>query len=92
MIHGLCHDGLLVEAEKLLREMGGKGCSPDGCTYNTIIRGLLNINETTWAMKLIQEMLERRFSADASTMELIIVLLSKDIVDPALLMLLKDSR
>ncbi|KAM5582876.1 hypothetical protein ABKV19_003008 [Rosa sericea] len=69
MIQGLCHHGLIIEAEKLLREMGGKGCSPNDCT---IIRGLLNNNETSWATRLIQEMLERGFSADASTMELIV--------------------
>ncbi|PRQ34778.1 putative metalloenzyme, LuxS/M16 peptidase, tetratricopeptide-like helical domain-containing protein [Rosa chinensis] len=78
MIHGLCHHGFIVEAEKLLREMGGKGCSPNGWTYNTIIRGFINNNETSRATRLIQEMLERGFSADASTMELIVDLLSKD--------------
>ncbi|PRQ35049.1 putative pentatricopeptide [Rosa chinensis] len=81
----------VIEAEKLLREMGGKGCSPDGCTYNTIIRGLLNNSKTSWAMKFIQEMVELGFSADASTMELIVGLLSKDIVDPSLLPLFKGS-
>ncbi|PRQ34859.1 putative pentatricopeptide [Rosa chinensis] len=88
MIQGLCRHGLIIEAEKLLREMEGKGCSANGCTYNTIIRGLLNKNDTSLATRLIQEMLERGFSADASTMELIVDLLSKDIVDPALLPLL----
>ncbi|PRQ34971.1 putative pentatricopeptide [Rosa chinensis] len=77
--------------KKLLREMGGKGCSPDGCTYNTIVRGFINNKETSRATRLIQEMLEKGFSADASTMELIVDLLSKDTVDPGLLALLKDS-
>ncbi|PRQ35312.1 putative pentatricopeptide [Rosa chinensis] len=71
--------------------MREKGCSPDGWTYNIIIRGLLSNNETSWAMGFIEEMVELGFSADASTTELIVRLLSKDIVDPGLLQLLKDS-
>ena len=59
---------------------------------NTIIRGLLHNNETSWAVKLIQEMVECGFSADVSTRELIVGLLCKDVVDPALLPLLKESR
>ncbi|PQM40857.1 putative pentatricopeptide repeat-containing protein [Prunus yedoensis var. nudiflora] len=45
MINGLCIGGLTSEVEKLLVEMEGKGCSPDGCTYNTIIRGLISNKE-----------------------------------------------
>lgn len=89
MIHGFCKRGLLSEAEKLLRGMGEKGCSPDVWTYNIIIRGLLNNNEASRAVILIQEMGECGFSADARTMELIACLLCKDIVDPALLSLSK---
>ncbi|XP_062013869.1 pentatricopeptide repeat-containing protein At1g62670, mitochondrial-like [Rosa rugosa] len=63
LLDGLCNNqqlstGLLGEAEKSLREMGGKGCSPNGWTYNTIIRELLNNKETSWAMELIQEMIQ----------------------------------
>lgn len=39
----------------------------------------------------IQQMVERGFSADASTRELIVDLLSKDDVDPALLPLIKET-
>ena len=72
MISGFCSGGLTSEAENLLREMEEKGCSPDGCTYNTIIRRFINDNETSKAVRLIQEMVERGFSADASTTELIV--------------------
>ncbi|XP_050368340.1 putative pentatricopeptide repeat-containing protein At1g12700, mitochondrial [Argentina anserina] len=92
MIQGLCRRGLLVEAEKLLREMEGKGCPPNDCTYNIIIRGFLNNNKTSQAVKLIEEMRRCGFSADASTMELILGLLSKNVVDPALLQFVKDSQ
>jgi hypothetical protein len=42
-------------------------------------------------MGVIHQMVERGFSADASTMELIVGLLTKDKVDPALLPLIKRS-
>ncbi|KAK9940766.1 hypothetical protein M0R45_017408 [Rubus argutus] len=71
--------------------MEQKGCSPNGWTYNTIIRGFINNNETSRAMEFIQQMVERGFSADASTMELVVDLLCKDKVDLALLPLLKNS-
>ncbi|CAL2264527.1 unnamed protein product [Prunus armeniaca] len=71
--------------------MEEKGCSPDGCTYNTIIRGFISNNETSRAMVLIQQMVGNGFSADASTTELIVQLLSRDKVDPALLLLIKES-
>ncbi|KAK9937964.1 hypothetical protein M0R45_014727 [Rubus argutus] len=89
MISGLCNEGLVSEAEKVLREMEEKGCFPNGFTYNIIIRGFITNNETSRAMGFIEEMVERGFSADASTAELVVDLLSKDKVDPALLPLLK---
>ena len=92
MTQGLCQQGLIVEAEKLLREMGGKGCSPNDCTYNTIIRGLLHNNKMSRAVELIEEMKKCGFSADASTTKLVYGLLSKDVVDPTLLQFFKDSR
>ena len=91
MINGLCNGGLIVEADKLIREMEERGCSPNVCTYNIIIRGFIENNEISRATALIQQMVERGFSADASTTELIIDLLSKDKVDPALLQLFKHS-
>ncbi|KAK9929511.1 hypothetical protein M0R45_026607 [Rubus argutus] len=71
--------------------MEGRGCSPDGWTYNIIIRGCINNNEISRAMGLIHQMVESGFSADAMTVELIIDLLSNDKVDPDLLPLLKNS-
>lgn len=89
MISGLCNGGLTYEAEKLLRKMEEKGCSPDNVTYNSIIRGYIHCNETSRIVGLIQQMVERGFSADASTMKLIVDLFSKAEVDPALLSLIK---
>lgn len=90
MINELCNGGLLNDAEELLREMEDKACSPNDWTFNTMIRGFINNNETLRAMGLIQQMLERDFSADASTMGLIVDLLSQDKVDLPLLPLLKN--
>ncbi|RXH84472.1 hypothetical protein DVH24_017540 [Malus domestica] len=52
--------------------MEERGCPPKNCTYNTIIRGLVNNNEKSRAMKLNWKMVERGFSTDASTEELIV--------------------
>ena len=46
MIKGLCKEGLIDEASELLEKMGGNGCSPNDRTYNTIVQGLLQHNET----------------------------------------------
>jgi len=43
-------------------------------------------------MELIQQMVEKGFSADASTTELIVDLLCKDKVDPALLPLIQKEN
>jgi pentatricopeptide repeat protein len=71
--------------------MEGRGCFPNNGTYNTIIRGFIHNNEISRTMGLVHQMVERGFSADASTMELIVGLLFEDEVDPALLPLLKRS-
>ncbi|KAM1581699.1 hypothetical protein ACFX10_029525 [Malus domestica] len=56
MISGFCNGELTSEAENLLRQMEEKYCSPNGCMYNTIIQRLLNNNETSMAVRLIQQM------------------------------------
>ena len=50
MIKGLCKEGLIDEASELLEKMGGNGCSPNDCTYNAIVQGLLQHNETPKAI------------------------------------------
>ncbi|RXI04485.1 hypothetical protein DVH24_038759 [Malus domestica] len=42
--------GLIREAKKLLTKMEERGCPRDNYTYNTIVRGIINKNETSRAI------------------------------------------
>ena len=64
MIKGLCEEGLIDEVGDLLEKMDGNGCSPNDRTYNTIIRGLLQHNETSKTMKYLHIMVEKGFLAN----------------------------
>ncbi|TQD90872.1 hypothetical protein C1H46_023551 [Malus baccata] len=76
LIEGMCIAGKIEDARKLFCGLLSKGLQLD--VRNTIIRGFFNNNEMSRAMVLIQEMVDRDFSADASTMELIVDLLSAE--------------
>ena len=89
MIKGLCKEGLLDEASELLEKMDGNGCSPNDRTYNTIVQGLLQHNETLKAMKLVKIIVDKGFSANASTTSMLIDLLSANSGDKALQELLQ---
>uniref|UniRef100_A0A2N9EWU3 ABC transporter family G domain-containing protein n=1 Tax=Fagus sylvatica TaxID=28930 RepID=A0A2N9EWU3_FAGSY len=80
----LCQEGLIDEASELLEKMDGNGCSPDDRTYNTIIQGLLQHNETSKAMELVKIMVDKGFSADATTVSLLVDLLSANLEDKAI--------
>ncbi|TQD75002.1 hypothetical protein C1H46_039470 [Malus baccata] len=67
------------------------GCPRDNYTYDTIVRGIINKNETSRAIRLVRKMVEKGFLADASTHELVLDLRSKDEVDPALLPLIEKA-
>ncbi|KAI5316511.1 hypothetical protein L3X38_036218 [Prunus dulcis] len=74
------------------------GFEPDVATYSTLIKGFVIedriseaaalfcklLEETSRAVGLVQEMVERGFSADDSTMKWVVDLLSKDKLDPEL--------
>ncbi|GLT72712.1 hypothetical protein SLA2020_446200 [Shorea laevis] len=64
--------------------MDENGCSPDHVTYNTIIQGFLQHNETSWAVKYLQMMLDKGFSASATTCTILIDLLSTNHADQTL--------
>ncbi|KAF2298418.1 hypothetical protein GH714_023519 [Hevea brasiliensis] len=78
IIKGLCNEGLLDEAYKVFRGMEECGCLPNGCCYNVIIQGFLRHKDIPEATLLIDEMVDKGFSADATTFELVIHLLRND--------------
>ncbi|KAE9455410.1 hypothetical protein C3L33_12688, partial [Rhododendron williamsianum] len=66
MIRGFCYKGLLNEAKEFFVEMEWNGCFLDGCTYNVIIRGFKR-KKYSEAMALLEEMVAKGFSTNAST-------------------------
>ncbi|KAE9453068.1 hypothetical protein C3L33_15038, partial [Rhododendron williamsianum] len=68
LIGGLCKEALLDEAEELFLQMEGDGCPPDDVTYNIVVRAFLKRGDKHKVMILLQEMINRNFSPDASTM------------------------
>ncbi|XP_022546089.1 pentatricopeptide repeat-containing protein At3g22470, mitochondrial [Brassica rapa] len=72
-----CKKGSLSEADKLFRKMGEEdGTAPSECTYNTLIRAHLGGSGVATSVELIEEMKRCGFSADASTMKMVIDMLS----------------
>lgn len=57
-------------------------CAPDKCAYNVIIQGFLQHKDPSMARRLVEEMVNRGFSADAATRALLNDLPTNDI--PAL--------
>jgi len=76
MIKGLCKEGLLKEARVLFEQMEENGCLPNHVTYNTIIQGFLQHNEISCVVKYIKMMVDKGFSANATTATILINLLS----------------
>ncbi|KAL8482763.1 hypothetical protein ACS0TY_025707 [Phlomoides rotata] len=48
--------------------MEESGCAPNSCLYNVIVQSLLKRNELSEAIPFMEEMCERGFSADVTTM------------------------
>lgn len=85
MISGLCKKRSLCEANILFREMEDDGHAPNDCTYNTLIRAHLRDGDLTASAKLIEEMKSCGFSADASTIKMVIDMLSRGELDKSFL-------
>ncbi|CAL5413487.1 unnamed protein product [Camellia sinensis] len=97
MIKGLCEEGLLHEAKELFLKMEQNGCLADDVAYNTIIQGFVRRHKCYEALILVEDMVQRDFSTDASIFPLIIDILSTKGQDPALQEVIKkfmpkDSR
>ncbi|GMP85239.1 hypothetical protein CsSME_00038475 [Camellia sinensis var. sinensis] len=84
MIQGFCEEGLLREAKELFVKMEHNGCLPNDVTYNTIIRGFIGQHKCYEALILVEEMVQRGISADASNSSLVIDILLTKGQDPAL--------
>ncbi|KAK2973887.1 hypothetical protein RJ640_013941 [Escallonia rubra] len=89
MMNGLCQQGLLDEAKELLVKMEENRCIPNDFTYNTIVKGFLKRERYREATTLLDEMLARGFTADATTSEIVVDLLLAKSQDPAQLEMIK---
>ncbi|KAL9248220.1 hypothetical protein vseg_021567 [Gypsophila vaccaria] len=56
--------------------MDDLGCSPDECTYNTIIKGFISAKNVAKALNYLELMRSRGFVADNNTATLFVGLLS----------------
>ncbi|CAN6860722.1 unnamed protein product [Brassica oleracea] len=85
MIEGLCKKGSLSEAGMLFRKMGDDGIAPNDCTFNTLIRAQLRGSDISTSIELIEEMKRCGFSADASTINIVMDMLSSGRLDRSFL-------
>ncbi|CAI0554738.1 unnamed protein product [Linum tenue] len=91
-INGLCRQRFVDEAYELFRKMEAEdSCVPDNCSYNVIIHGFLRHKDPLEAMDLILEMVSKGFSADATTMSLLLEMLPKNQLDHPILQKLLNS-
>ncbi|THF96304.1 putative pentatricopeptide repeat-containing protein At1g12700, mitochondrial [Camellia sinensis] len=94
LIDAFCKYKKLDTARALFSNLSSKGLDPnvktytmmiqDDVTYNTIIRGYIGQHKCYEALILVQEMVQRGFSIDASNSSLIIDILSTKRQDPTL--------
>ncbi|KAE9452967.1 hypothetical protein C3L33_15140, partial [Rhododendron williamsianum] len=78
MISGLCKEALLDEAVELLLQMEGDGCPPNEVTYNIVVRAFLKRGDIHKVKILLQEIINRNFKPDASTLTIVADLLTVD--------------
>ncbi|KAF6171603.1 hypothetical protein GIB67_017152 [Kingdonia uniflora] len=71
MINGLITKGMLKEFEDLFTEMVEKGHTPDDITYNIMVRGSLLHNDIDKAMQLLNAMIDRGFSLNATNISMV---------------------
>ncbi|CAL5416396.1 unnamed protein product [Camellia sinensis] len=81
--------GLLGEAKELLVTMEETGCVPNHATYNVMVRGFLKANDHSEANIVVEKMIGRGFSADASTLATVVDLLSDNCQDHTLFHMIK---
>ncbi|KAK3182778.1 hypothetical protein Dsin_030064 [Dipteronia sinensis] len=57
---------------------GGKGCFPNVITFNTLLHGFIQNNETPKAVVLLHKMAKRNVIPDATTFSIVIDLLGME--------------
>ncbi|KAF3601969.1 hypothetical protein F2Q69_00037168 [Brassica cretica] len=91
LLDGLCDNGELEKALEILDQMHNKkmkedGYEPNFCTYNTIIRAhLRDGGDLATSVELIEEMNRCGFSADASTIKMVMDMLVDGRLDKSFL-------
>ncbi|PWA38212.1 tetratricopeptide-like helical domain-containing protein [Artemisia annua] len=70
-----CQQGLFGKAKDLLTKMEENGCLADSVIYNVIVRELLKKNECKEAENHLEEMIDRGFLPDASTIAMLLPLI-----------------
>ena len=89
MIHRVCHEGFLDEAKECLVKMEKNGCFPDDLTYNTIVREFLKRNRCYEALVLLETMVKRGFSPDASIFPLLLDIVTAKELDYSVLLMVQ---
>ncbi|XP_057456806.1 pentatricopeptide repeat-containing protein At5g39710-like [Lotus japonicus] len=67
IIQGLCREGSIIEAEKMLEEMNRKGLAPDERTYTSLIHLFCDKWQNVKAHEVLNEMILRGFSPSIAT-------------------------
>ncbi|KAJ0520165.1 putative tetratricopeptide-like helical domain superfamily [Helianthus annuus] len=76
MIHGFCKTGQVKKADSLFFEMIENKCAPNVVTFNAFMRKGSNMGPKV--VELVKKAVERKVTPDASTLSLMVDLLSKD--------------
>ena len=78
LVKGLCLQGNIVGAVRLVEEMEKKGYKPNVITCETILNALCKIGQTSMAISLLRKMEEGNFELHLSAYNTIINSLCKD--------------
>ncbi|XP_044510672.1 pentatricopeptide repeat-containing protein At1g62930, chloroplastic-like [Mangifera indica] len=77
MFNGFCKEGKLEMASKCFSDMEQNGVAPNLVTFNTLMSGFLQNNETLKVVELLHKMKERNVKPDASVGSIMLDLLGK---------------
>ncbi|KZV21767.1 pentatricopeptide repeat-containing protein mitochondrial-like [Dorcoceras hygrometricum] len=72
VVSAYCKGGNIIEAKRVLIEMGENGCDPNTITYNVLIKGLCGIGAVDEALQQKMKMLEKGLAPDGYTYTILI--------------------